>query len=762
MSSGSILILENSEKISKTVEIAAERRRFHCQALPFSENIVPILQKNPVDVLLINTRQAGSNIRAVCSIIREDHRYKSFPLIILYGRPGKETRMDYLKSGADDYVTMPFAPMELMFLIETRLRPLRNYMKPDIALSGIARNSKSAIEIPNKVQPLEPKGSLEEVPLTRILSRLFFSRKSGCLTLIIKKEIFITYFENGNIVFTETRSKRDDLGEFMARNNAGKGSGKDVIAARTQAGGPGCDPREFRKLLKEVDLIRYDEFSYWARLHAIAMLSSLFSRPLGTYHFESLPLPDHVAAVDIDPIYTPRLISAGIRSMTKWWAHREMLPNEAMVPIPVAEFHDLGNNYGFTNWELSFLTVANGYRDLQTIRDICHKVAKPIDNYLFCATEMGLFHFVEASKVKPKSPDLIIEAKIDEDIEPNSLDNGQLNSTPKSDGTASDLPDNGDLLDILGAHSLPSPEDESTTGNNAKFIDTWESELSAEPIAPPKKPITETLPKREPIPAPPPRLQLPEIPDFDDVRKGQKWNLKTGNIADLPIPELFMRCMEHGFSGCMSFENSGIAKSVFWKRGKIITATSNDIDERLDNFLYRKHTITAEQREQLRKGDPDKIGSPNELLKQQILNIEQMFIIVKEQVVEMLFDLFNWNSGTFESHQSLKPPQDAVPMDISPESIIMNGLQKLYSWNHLEDRLPVYNERVRINKKKSFNQSGLSLTPLELRIMNVLVEPLPVSEVIRRVEGDSMQTRRSLYAMEIAGFLLRTRRNSNH
>ena len=57
----------------------------------------------------------------------------------------------------------------------------------------------------------------------------------------------------------------------------------------------------------------------------------------------------------------------------------------------------------------------------------------------------------------------------------------------------------------------------------------------------------------------------------------------------------------------------------------------------------------------------------------------------------------------------------------------------MYSWDHLKSYMPEYGDRIIINKESPAAHTGLNLSTLELKILNVLTEPLPVGEVIRRV-----------------------------
>ena len=94
------------------------------------------------------------------------------------------------------------------------------------------------------------------------------------------------------------------------------------------------------------------------------------------------------------------------------------------------------------------------------------------------------------------------------------------------------------------------------------------------------------VPEPEPTPA-------RKVRDFSStaelrrpVREAAQRMLTTGSLIETPVPEIFHQCLLCRFTGSIMFENMGIEKHVFWRQGKIISATSNHIDDRLDHFLY--------------------------------------------------------------------------------------------------------------------------------------------------------------------------------
>ncbi len=72
----------------------------------------------------------------VCRQIRKDKTMARVPILMLTARGEEEDRIRGLKTGADDYVTKPFSPRELMARIESLLRRARPALAGDVLTVG--------------------------------------------------------------------------------------------------------------------------------------------------------------------------------------------------------------------------------------------------------------------------------------------------------------------------------------------------------------------------------------------------------------------------------------------------------------------------------------------------------------------------------------------------------------------------------------------------------------------------------------------------
>tara|TARA_A100001037_G_scaffold306864_1_gene357681 strand:+ start:23054 stop:23734 length:681 start_codon:yes stop_codon:yes gene_type:complete len=74
------------------------------------------------DLVLLDLMLPGKDGIAVCKDLRSNRRTMDTPVIILTARSEVEDRIQGLEVGADDYLTKPFSPKELLLRVESLLR----------------------------------------------------------------------------------------------------------------------------------------------------------------------------------------------------------------------------------------------------------------------------------------------------------------------------------------------------------------------------------------------------------------------------------------------------------------------------------------------------------------------------------------------------------------------------------------------------------------------------------------------------------------
>lgn len=117
-----ILIVEDEKNIAKLVRYNLERFDYDCTVAKTGEDALSILEKQPFDLIILDIMLPGMDGFEVCRKIKEADKLKNIPIIILTAKSEEVDRIVGLELGADDYVTKPFSPRELLLRVKAILR----------------------------------------------------------------------------------------------------------------------------------------------------------------------------------------------------------------------------------------------------------------------------------------------------------------------------------------------------------------------------------------------------------------------------------------------------------------------------------------------------------------------------------------------------------------------------------------------------------------------------------------------------------------
>jgi len=122
---GKILIVDDEQTIREMIGFALSRAGFsYVETADTLEAEAEILRAPP-DLVLLDWMLPGQSGIEFIRLLRSDPTTRSLPVIMLTARDEEEDKVRGLTRGADDYVTKPFAPKELVARIEAVLRRIK-------------------------------------------------------------------------------------------------------------------------------------------------------------------------------------------------------------------------------------------------------------------------------------------------------------------------------------------------------------------------------------------------------------------------------------------------------------------------------------------------------------------------------------------------------------------------------------------------------------------------------------------------------------
>ena len=133
-----ILLVEDEPAIQELIAVNLEHAGHHVIRANDAESALGIVRNALPDLLLIDWMLPGMSGVALARQMRQDERTRAIPIILLTARGTESDKVAGLEAGADDYVTKPFSPRELLARIKAVLRRRAPQMTDDpVELGGL-------------------------------------------------------------------------------------------------------------------------------------------------------------------------------------------------------------------------------------------------------------------------------------------------------------------------------------------------------------------------------------------------------------------------------------------------------------------------------------------------------------------------------------------------------------------------------------------------------------------------------------------------
>ncbi len=132
----SILIVEDDLALCELLEWNFKTEGYEVRTTGDGEEALLMVRENLPDAVILDWMIENVPGIEVCRQLRRDKASAKLPIIMLTARGEEEDRIRGLKTGADDYVTKPFSPRELLARVEALLRRSRPALTGEVLKIG--------------------------------------------------------------------------------------------------------------------------------------------------------------------------------------------------------------------------------------------------------------------------------------------------------------------------------------------------------------------------------------------------------------------------------------------------------------------------------------------------------------------------------------------------------------------------------------------------------------------------------------------------
>lgn len=211
-----ILVADDEAEIADLIALHLEKEGYHLIKVTDGKEAIQAIQSHAIDLAILDIMMPKLDGYEVTRQIREKHH---MPIIFLSAKTSDLDKITGLVMGADDYMTKPFNPMELVARVNAQLRRSMQLNSPAQGNTSVLETGGLTIDPDQRMvtlygDPIEltPK----EFDILYLLAghpRKVFSAEN-----IFEHVWGETYLESGNTVMVHIRTLRKKLGEDKTQN----------------------------------------------------------------------------------------------------------------------------------------------------------------------------------------------------------------------------------------------------------------------------------------------------------------------------------------------------------------------------------------------------------------------------------------------------------------------------------------------------------------------------------------------------------------
>lgn len=214
-----ILVVDDEVEIADLIEVYLSSEGFTVFKCYSAKAALACIRTTELDLAILDVMLPETDGFTLCRKIRETHTY---PIIMLTAKDGELDQIKGLTLGADDYITKPFRPLELVARVKSQLR---RYKKYNPAHSGQEQDVLTHSGLVMKLSTYEcllNKKPLALTPTEFSILRILLENKGR---VVSAEELFHKiwkdeyYSKSNNTITVHIRHLREKMGDTLSNPN---------------------------------------------------------------------------------------------------------------------------------------------------------------------------------------------------------------------------------------------------------------------------------------------------------------------------------------------------------------------------------------------------------------------------------------------------------------------------------------------------------------------------------------------------------------
>ncbi|WP_088014122.1 vancomycin resistance response regulator transcription factor, VanR-F/VanR-M family [Gottfriedia acidiceleris] len=213
----SILIADDEQEIADLISYHLEKEGYYVIKVSDGHEAVRVVESQTIDLLILDIMMPKMDGYEVTRLIRERH---NMPIIFLSAKTSDFDKVQGLVIGADDYITKPFTPIELVARVNAHLRRFMKLNHSKVDDHKVILEFGEIMISPDQRTVLLYGDNIELTPKEFDILYLLASHPKKVFSVenIFQQVWGDAYFEGGNTVMVHIRTLRKKLGEDKRKN----------------------------------------------------------------------------------------------------------------------------------------------------------------------------------------------------------------------------------------------------------------------------------------------------------------------------------------------------------------------------------------------------------------------------------------------------------------------------------------------------------------------------------------------------------------
>jgi two-component system phosphate regulon response regulator PhoB len=168
-----IFVVEDDADIARLLRHNLEASGYRVRVYSSTHSVLADALKDRPALMLLDIMLPGGDGMELCRQVRQSGRTLSgIPIVFLTAKSGEADRIRGLETGADDYITKPFSPRELVARVKAVLRRCEAPLAPSVISAG-------DIEIDSLAMTLTVRGTAMTATATEFRLLHYFAQHAG-------------------------------------------------------------------------------------------------------------------------------------------------------------------------------------------------------------------------------------------------------------------------------------------------------------------------------------------------------------------------------------------------------------------------------------------------------------------------------------------------------------------------------------------------------------------------------------------------------